>query len=260
MRRKGGSTEGAARQRATAPAVALALGLSVGPDAHAGITAPVTLDFEGAPLTVFGEANQPLVAGACQGAGNCWFEDGFAVGVVTDPDDTGEHLHRAGGAGARQLRYEADSSGFYVRAVDGAAFSLVSLSFNAAITEVNPGTGADDVWEILGFNSAENPALGAGDGTNYPSRVAYQQVANGFNGTLALNADFRNIHAFWIHYKGFPGVPSPTAGKDFELLIDNVSLAPAVVPPASVPVPALGLWGLTAGLLSLAGIGARRRG
>lgn len=226
--------------------------------ARADLGGPVLIDFQTAVLTIYGEANVPLAGpGVCVGSTNCVVEDGMLIGTVSDDDVSGEHLHRGGGIADRHLGYHADSAGIYVRAIDGGAFSLISMFFDAAISDENPDTGPNELWEILGFNTAVNATLENGDGTNYPTRVAYQTVANGFSGTLTLNEDFHNINAFWIHYKGFPGVPDPFAGKDFNLVVDDISLnAPVVAEP--VPVPAVGAWMLAGGLLGLSRLSARR--
>lgn len=235
-----------------------AMALIAAPSVHADLSGPVLLDFQTAVLTIYGEANVPLQSpGVCVGSTNCIVEDGMLIGTVRDDDVVGEHLHRGGGIADRYLSYHADSSGIYVRAADGGGFALTSMFFDAAISDENPDSGAGEYWEILGFNTAENPDLENGDGTHYASRVAYQTVLNGFSGTLTLNDDFGHINAFWIHYVGFPGVPDPQAGKDFQLAIDDVALnAPVAVEP--VPVPAVGLWILGGGFLSLTRLSSRR--
>jgi|LNFM01.1.fsa_nt_gb hypothetical protein len=228
-----------------------------GVQAHVAET--VTLDFQTIPSAVYGEANTALVGpGQCAGSftgANCYFEDDFIIGVVSDPVGEGEHLHRTGATTNRRLSYHADSSGIYVRAEDGHEFGLFSLDFDARLSDdSNPDSGPGEVWEILGFNTAVNPDLSSGDGTNYATRVAYQTVDNGFNGVLTLNHDFHDINAFWIHYKGFPGVPD--GSKDFAVVIDNIVLGPAE--PAPVPVPAVGLWMLASGVAGIAALGRRR--
>lgn len=226
--------------------------LAVSGAVQAHVAGPVTVDFEALPSAVFGAANLALVAGACQGAGACYAEDGFLVGTVDDPTPfTSEHVHRAGPTGARRLSYHADSSGIYIRGADGHEFGLFSIDIDASFTDENPDV--DGVWEILGFNTAVNPDLASGDGTNYASRIAYQTFANGFTGTLTLDHEFHEINAFWIHFQGAPAVPSTL---DFAMTIDNVQLGPAEVHP--VPVPALGLWALGAGFAGLVGATRRR--
>jgi len=237
--------------------VALLLGAAGAAQAH--LHEEVVIDFQGGPngalaSAVFGHANLALgVNGVCAGPSNCYHEDDFVIGVVNDPNDEGAHVHRAGSATNRKLSYHSDSTGIYVRALDGHEFALISLDFSAPINEAsNPGDGPDDLWEILGFNTAVNPDLAAGDGTNYDTRVAYQTVANGFDGLLTLDASFHNINAFWIHYKGFPAVPNPA--PDFELVVDNIRLGPAVEP---VPVPAA-VWMLGSGVAALGALRRRR--
>jgi hypothetical protein len=228
--------------------------------AQAHLAGTVTIDFQGMPTAVYGEANTELVgAGQCAGAftgANCYFEDDFIIGVVSDPVGEGEHVHRTGSTSNRKLSYHADSSGIYVRAEDGHEFGLFSLDFDARLSDdSNPDAGPDDVWEILGFKTAVNPDLSSGNGTDYATRVAYQTVANGFNGVLTLDHAFHDINAFWIHFKGYPGVPD--GSKDFLLVIDNIVLGPAE--PAPVPVPAVGLWMLVSGVAGIAALGRRRQ-
>lgn len=229
--------------------------------AQAHLHGEVVIDFQGGPngalpSAVYGHANLALGAGdVCASPNNtdCYHEDDFVIGVVNDPNDDGAHVHRAGSAANRKLSYHSDSTGIYVRALDGHEFALISLDFGAPINEAsNPGDGPDDLWEILGFNTAINPDLAAGDGTNYATRVAYQTVANGFDGLLTLDASFHNINAFWIHYKGYPAVPNPA--PDFELVVDNIRLGPAVEP---VPVPAA-VWTLGSGVAALGALRRRR--
>ncbi len=221
--------------------------------AGAAITAPVTLDFQeiGVQTLLAGAANTaPLAGGACTGGGpgsGCYYEGEFAVGIVQDRENPFAHVHRGGSAANRAINYHSDAAGLYVRALDGSAFSLISLDLLAALDDIeNPDSGADDVWEILGFNTATNPDLDIGNGTDYATRVAYQTVANGFNGTLTLNDDFRNINAFWIHYKGYPA--TPLDGKTFAMTLDNVQLGAAV--PQPVPLPATGWLFLLSGMVT----------
>ncbi len=89
----------------------------------------------------------------------------------------------------RMLNYHSDSSGIYIRSLDSKAFSLDSMDFMAPITsDENPDSGPNDFWDILGFNTALNPGLDTGTGNceDYATCVAYQKVANGFNGTLSV--------------------------------------------------------------------------
>ena len=196
-----------------------------------GISAPVTLNFQGMQYgAYFGKSNDtPAADGACVGTANagCYYESGMAAGTISvpAPQDANAHIHRGGTSDDRNLLYHEDSGGIYIRAINNAAFSLNSLSFISPVPAgtANPNT-PPNVWEILGFSTAINPKLSSGNGTNnYPSEVAYQQVSNGYNGTLTLNQSFQNINAFWIHYKGYPSVPQD--GVNFKLAIDNVNLA-----------------------------------
>lgn len=250
-------------------------------------TLPAIIDFNALALSsVAGNSNvasPDATTGACPtGPGkNCYQEDGFLTGVVIDntpsPEAAGAHLHRfIASATDKRLQYHADSTGIYIRAKDSSAFSLSSMDFFAPINSENPiyGNdpaidefgmpipisdipadigllGSDEYWEILGFNTAENPTLAdaPNDGTNYSSRIAYQTVANGFDGTLSLNSDFGNINAFWIHYHGYPRVP--TNGISFGMQLDNVHVA------APVPVPAA-MWLFVSGLAGFQMLGKRR--
>ncbi|HMM75145.1 MAG TPA: DUF3570 domain-containing protein [Gammaproteobacteria bacterium] len=198
---------------------------------------PVSLDFQGMALGSYaGAANAtPVAGGACPGLGalGCYGEDGMVIGIVADATNPIAHLHRVGPAANRALGYHADSSGIYVRALDGAAFNLDSLLLHAPISGANPDAGADDVWEILGFDTAADPTLGAGNGVDYATRVARLSIANGYDGTLNLPAAFDNIRAFWIHYRGYPQTPAD--GKDFELRLDDVALSGVQATPGDTP-------------------------
>lgn len=235
----------------------LAVSASLSSSVHAAITAPITLTFSGFPTALYGASNvEALANGNCPifaEHGACYYEKGMAVGVVDDNVGYGEHLHRA----AFKAQYHADSSGIYIRAIDGSAFSLNEMLFQAPIGGDNPGyypvdneLVAGDFWEILGFNTAANPNLRSGDGTHYATRIAYQEVANGFDGILSLNADFHNINAFWIHFKGYPGIPQD--GVSFGMTLDNVKIS------APVPLPAAA-WMFGAGLLGLASSAGKKR-
>ena len=201
------------------------------------ITNAVTLQFVNSPpgalpSSIQGKANvspQDL-AGTCPGAGasGCYYESGIALGTVDDPlpSGLGAHLHRAGTSANYRLQYHADSPGIYLRAMNGYAFDLSSMLFKAPIIPGdNPGTGPNDVWEILGFNTAINPALSSGDGTNYANRIAYMTVPNGYDGTLNFSS-FKNVNAIWIHYKGYPNTPTYIA-DGFSLEIDDVKISPS---------------------------------
>jgi hypothetical protein len=223
---------------------------------NASITGPITLGFSLLPNALFGASNvDPLANGTCPTFaehGACYFEKGMTVGVVTDSIGYGEHLHKQLTSSGTLLQYHADSSGIYIRATDSSAFSLNEMQFKAPIDlENNPGYDeiynplvAGDSWEILGFSTAANPDLAAGDGTNYATRIAYQEVANGFNNVLILDSAFHNINAFWIHFKGYPGVPSD--GVSFGMSIDNVKIS------APVPLPAA-VWMFISGIVGLLG-------
>jgi len=221
--------------------------------AGAAITAPVTIDFEDLTLVAFaGKANAtPAPSGACVGTGfsACYVEDGMVVGTVADTSNPIAHLHRHIEGDNTLVEYHSDSAGVYVRALDGGVFNLDAMYFEAPLDpSENPGNGADDVWEILGFSSAINPDLDLGDGTNYLTRVAYQTVANGFVGVLELDPSFRNIAAFWIHYKGYPQTPAD--GASFGVHIDDIQIS-------AVPVPAAA-WFMVSGLVGIAATTRRR--
>ena len=196
------------------------------------ISSTVTINFSpGMAFSSYdGYANTtPSASGNCSGSGGsgCYYEDNMVIGIVRDSSSTDSHLHRIGSDATNTLLgYHSDSSGVYIRSLDSKAFSLDSMRFKAPIDALsNPGNGVNDYWEILGFNTALNPLLDVGDGTNYATRVAYQTVANGFNSTLLLNSDFKNISAVWIHYKGY--TKKPTDGKQFEMNLDNIKVSPA---------------------------------
>lgn len=220
---------------------------------NAAVTGPTTISFNPFPyasISGFGNV-EPLAGGNCPGSRNtgCYYEDGMAVGIVEDTSNPISHLHGNGSGSVVALGYHSDSSGIYVRAVDGSAFRLTSMLFEAFIDAAgNPGTGPDDVWEILGFNTAENPELDIGDGTNYSTRIAYQTVANGFNEVLTLDSAFNNINAFWIHYKGYP--QTPIDGKQFSMQLDNIVLG------APVPLPAAA-WLFGGGLMTVLAFGKK---
>ncbi|MEQ8659742.1 MAG: hypothetical protein RLW62_02895 [Gammaproteobacteria bacterium] len=213
------------------------------------------MTFDTILAAIGGAANAtPVAGGNCPGSGftGCHYESGMALGTLSDITNPIAHLHGIGGV----VGYHNDSPGIYLRAVDGSAFALRSLDFRAPINANNPDSGADDVWEILGFDAATDPGLTLGDGTNYATRVAYQTVANGFDGELVLDAAFGKVHAVWIHYRGYPLTP---IGKAFDVAVDNVVVAPVAATPVPIPalsLPALGL--LYAALVGCAR-GARRR-
>lgn len=229
--------------------IALAVLGSLSLSAHAAITSQVTLTFGVAsnpatnpfPTAVFGLGNlAPVAGGGCQlgsGGSDCYYDQGVAVGTVYDPSNATGHLHRAGSSNIK-VQYHADAPGIYIRATDGTAFSLEKMLFAAPFNDtfepLNPNQPPSSYWEILGFNTAVNPTLSTGDGTNYPTRIAYQQVPNSATyDPLLLNSDFQNVNAVWIHYVGEPAVP--TSGVEFAMTIDNVVLN---APTGVVPIPA----------------------
>lgn len=194
----------------------------------------------------------------------------MVLGTVDDPNSDSEHVHAYVDLGNGTVGYHSDSAGIYIRARDSSAFSLLSLDLHAPINDQNPDTGANDGWEIIGFSSALNSGLSAGNGVNYANSNAYQFVANGFEGTVLLNDAFSNVKGFWIHYKGYPFTPfdpdfdpetgddGPLKAKAFEMVLDNVKLATAgTTNPSQVPVPAA-VWLFGSGLLGLVSFGNKR--
>jgi hypothetical protein len=225
----------------------------------AGLAAPApaaVVTFTGMPSAVYGPANEADCSGPL---GGCWIEDGVAVGKVDDPTDLGAHLHRAGLSSDRELQYHPDSSGLYVRRVDGTRFSLESFTYRPVGEE-----GGDFV--LYAYASAVNdPLLGndaeTADDAGLVAPVATLRFANAFsNADITLRPRdvdplFGDIAAFWIHLEGYPhspttNYPDASAPPDFDLRIDDITLA------AASPVPLPGTLGLlAAGLVSL----ARRR-
>jgi hypothetical protein len=225
----------------------------------------------------------PTASGNCVGGG-CYIQSGpvtagtgltqtntMVLGVVDDPNIGTEHLHTHVHDGNGNVGYHSDSAGFFVRASDSSAFSLLSLELHAPINSENPDSGVNDGWAIRGFSSALNTDLATGNGT-YTNQIAYQFVANGFEGTVLLNDAFSNIAGFWIHYKGYPFTPfdpdynpdtevdGPLTAKAFAMELDNVKLATAgTTNPSQVPVPAA-VWLFGSGLLGLVSFGKKRAG
>jgi hypothetical protein len=209
--------------------------------------------------------------GRCQGVGVCYEEDGFIIGVVENggiehlhavtgklsyhADSTGIYV-RAKDSSAFSLDsldlfapikndnpiYGGDTPTFQTR-LDGNGNPILDdngepmLFVTPPVSYLPSDIGlldAYEYWEILGFNTALNPDLAAtgNNGTDYSTRIAYQTVANGFSGTVALNADFQNINAFWIHYHGYP--QAPINDKDFAMQLDNIVVSAPVPLPAAV--------------------------
>ncbi|MDO8844315.1 MAG: hypothetical protein Q7U98_12070 [Methylicorpusculum sp.] len=238
--------------------------ISVAGSAGATVVSETVIDFGGSGNVIMGLAsyagfanNTPIAGGNCAGAGaqGCIYQNNMVIGIIEDSSNSTAHLHRAGNAGNRALSYHADSPGIYMRALDGSAFSLISMDFLAPINDKNPDNGEADFWNILGFNTALNPGLDQGDGANYGTLVAYQKIANGFNGELILDPAFQNINAVWINFNGYPQTPDD--GKEFELTLDNIKVGPAVV--SQVPVPAAA-WLFGTGLLGLISFGKKKTG
>lgn len=240
----------------------------------------------GVPAQIPGYAN---VSGTCA---SCYQEEGFYVGTLSDTLGS-NHIHGdLDGPNATGLDYSIgyhnDSSGIYLRAVDGSAFKAFSLFFDNSGADQRNGT-----WEILGFSTAANTSamstasgavaaegdgLSAGNGTNYAHRVAYQTVVQNSNagtnpgtaGTLALNSDFNDadgINAIWIHFKGpasnlqdpnyTPGYLSAAEANlltpGFKVNIDDI----VVESVTAVPVPAA-VWMFGSGLLGMLSFGRRK--
>lgn len=258
----------------------MAYGLMLGALASAGtasaaITSPTIVDFGTRarnaadtviPVAFNGFADTAKADGTCA-EGTCAYQNGMVIGVVSDPD--GAHLHPAGSIGStsnRNVDFHEDSTGYYFRALDSTAFQLTSFKFNSVYDDAsnyyaytadgtpNPDHSAtNDVFEILGFSDAVNVGLNAGNGTDYANRVAYQTVENGFNGTVVLNDDFKNVAAVWIHYKGIPSVAAVSqVGKVWKVNLDDISVGAAVAAP--VPVPAA-VWMFGTGLMGLLSFG-----
>lgn len=237
--------------------------ISVAGTASATVATETVIDFGGTGNVIMTSSsyagfanNAPIAGGNCAGSGStgCLYQNDMVIGTIEDTSNSTAHLHRSGSASDRKLGYHADSPGIYVRALDSSAFSLISMDFFAAISDENPDNGTDDFWEILGFNTASNPGLDTGNGTDYATRVAYQTVANGFSGNLLLNSEFQNINAFWIHFNGYPQTPAD--GKEFGMSLDNIKVDAAV---SSVPVPAAA-WLFGTGLLGLISFGRKKTG
>lgn len=204
------------------------------------ITDPITITFENMGLSAaqgggaafYGKTN---ITSGCTISQRCYKENGMLVGTIYDPLFGGDsaHIHRADGVDIK-LNHHADAAGIYITTENLTAFSLDSFHLDASD---NSGQ-----WEILGFSEAYNPDLHSwqwpgdqqpkdidnnprvytGSGP-YPNQVAYQTVSSGFNGTVTLMDDFKNIKAFWIHFKGYPNAPIDTAS--WNIFLNNVQLS-----------------------------------
>ncbi|WAR46476.1 hypothetical protein [Methylomonas rapida] len=251
---------------------------SVAGSANAAITSPTVVDFGYKPnrttpdtvLTAgayYGKANVAPVGAEICPEGDCVLQNSMVIGTIGDPTGPNAHLHQGGSTADRMLAYHNDSGGVYFRADDMSAFSFDSIKISSPYSGENPlakyladGVTLNpdhdstlDYYEILGFDTAFNPDLWNGDGTNYSTAVAYQTIYNGFNDTLSLNEDFRNVKAVWIHYAGAQNVG--LAQFPFKVQIDNIAVsAPQVT---SVPVPAA-VWMFGSGLLGLLSLGRRK--
>ncbi|MBI5618676.1 MAG: hypothetical protein HY943_20560 [Gammaproteobacteria bacterium] len=178
-----------------------------------------------------------------------------------DPTDVGSHFHRAGASTDREAQYHPDSTGVYVRKVDGTAFSLTSIDVTM------PGEEGGN-FVVYGYTNAFDPDLVTSDvgadpdhGTVQPVAVFRFDNAAAASGTLnvaAENAAFNDISAFWIHLEGFPHSPTTnyitTPPPDFDLRVDNITLGA----PSPVPVPAAA-WLFGSGLAGLVARQPRRR-
>lgn len=222
---------------------------------------------QGIPASVGGYANEA----SCP---TCYAESEFLFGTVTDSDPT-NHIHGdldgplLNGDQDKSMSYHNDSAGFYFRLADGGAFKLHSLFFD----NNDPSNVRNGTWEILGFNTASNNLL-AGDGNNYPTRVAYQTVTQGPSPlsprgeyTVNLNSDFNDadgVNAVWIHWRYAPGGVSTYLGAStakalptgFKVNIDDIVVERVASVPA-VPVPAAA-WLFGSGLLGLLSLRSRK--
>ncbi|MDT4291333.1 hypothetical protein RO575_17345 [Methylomonas sp. MO1] len=227
--------------------------------AASAATTTTTINFDGLNQAAYGGHANTSATGVCA---DCYAESGFVLGVVSDANPT-NHLHQElndiapdGVTPLYEVAYHNDSSGIYMRAVDGSSFSLTQMDFHSpwGISNGNRRSGS---WEILGFSQPDNAALSSGDGTNYATRVAYQTLANtatdNFDGTLVLNSGFQNISAFWIHFIGEPD-SFVTAGLPYKMRLDNVVIQQTA---AAVPVPAA-VWMFGSGLLGLLSFGRKK--
>ena len=141
------------------------------------ISGETVLSFSKLNAATYGKANTNL-GNTCGDNRACYLENDFVVGSILDPNNSGAHIHPGSNGNNKGVNHHADAPGVYFRHEDGIAFSAINLLFKAPINaNNNPRTGPNDFWEILGFNTAVNPNLSSGDGTNYTTRVAYQTAA-----------------------------------------------------------------------------------
>jgi hypothetical protein len=231
---------------------------------------------------------------------------GLSFGPVNDPtiSQATPHLHNDADAitGYRNTAtFADDSTGFYFNATDGSMFSAQSLYFNSEYSaSTNPNTqasqnfgaggdgGSNDYWDVYGFASASNPGLvtaatynadGYISAQNTPNQgatgtiVAHTEIANGYAGLvnlIALDPNFADVGAIWIHYHGYAqnsndyilydandnplasNVYDPNTGGQYvyQAQVDYVTVGAAV---SAVPVPGtVWLFGSAlAGLISM---------
>jgi hypothetical protein len=225
----------------------LFLGLACSSISNAfAVTAPATISFSylnagqpGAAAAYYGKANIAATdAQGCSSSVKCYFEAGFSVGSVIDPSDPNAHLHRGGTPSVRSIEYHGDSGGIYIRADDLSAFSLDSFKLDSKNNGTNPAAGTlGSNFEILGFKDALNADVTTWNWTADPTyggkRVAYQLMPNDGSPvptTIVLNDQFRNVKAIWIHYQGYPRVP--TDGVEFDIKVIGIQLsAPLTICP-----------------------------
>lgn len=218
-------------------------------------TAPVTIDFStftnGA---YYGKSN---TSAGCSITQPCFEQLGFLVGT---PDGNGfnTHIHQkiigpildANGDETGYDDYGVanhnDAAGIYIRSSDGSSFSMDSFKLISPIATDNKrknGKGQDAFFEVIGFSESLVPdastfawgtsSLTAGVSTpptTHPKQVAYQSVANGFDGTLVLNDSFKNVKAIWIHYGNYPQYPIAGDLSVWSIVVDDVKLSKPIIP------------------------------
>lgn len=258
-----------------ASSILLGTGMLLSQSASAALTGTqtATVNFQGVSAATYGwasEANTGAFAGNCPNNA-CFAQNGVVVGGVKEPLDSGSHYHRQGTTADREAQYHPDSAGVYVRLGDLSKFSLQSIYLDVT----NGATGGNFV--LYGFANATNPGMlstnGAvnGNGSFIPSDpegslvtpIATYEFANdgafAQNITLAqltsVDADWSNIGAFWLTFKGFNHSPTTNYDQgsypDWDLRIDDIVLGAAVVPPVpQVPVPGA-VWLFGTGLMGL---------